>query len=127
MRKVIEAFWGAMASNDFGLASKWLHPDFEYYMPQTREYFRGPEAFAALNTAYPTEGAWRFMVRAILVDGAEAVSDVEVSDGARVDRAITFHTLRDGLILRQREYWPDDYPAPAWRKPYAAVVDQPPF
>ena len=52
-RELILAFWKAMATNDFHHASRWLDPGFEYYMPQTREYLRGPEAFAALNTAYP--------------------------------------------------------------------------
>lgn len=39
-REVVAQFWEAMASNDFGFAARWLHPDFEHFMPQTREYLK---------------------------------------------------------------------------------------
>ncbi|APX10288.1 nuclear transport factor 2 family protein [Tateyamaria omphalii] len=126
-KRLIAGFWDAMASNDFTHASTWLHPEFEYYMPQTREYLRGRTAFAALNDAYPTEGTWVFAVRSIVADGDAVVSDVEVTDGTVEARAVTFHTVKDGLILRQKEYWPDPYPAPGWRAPWRQIVDAPPF
>jgi len=126
-KKIIADFWEAMASNDFEIASKWLHPDFEYYMPQTHEYLQGRSNFAALNAAYPADGQWSFAVQSIISDGENAVSDVIVTDGIRKDRVITFHTLRDGLILRQKEFWPDNYPAPEWRKVWMQVVGTAPF
>lgn len=116
-----------MATNDFQHASTLLDPDFEYYMPQSGEYLRGRADFAALNTAYPAAGAWRFTIRSILADGAEGVSDVVVTDGAMTARAVTFHTLRAGRIWRQVEYWPDPYPAPNWRAAWVRIVDRPPF
>lgn len=119
--EVIRNYWAAMQTNDFAKASDWLTDDFEYFMPQSSEYLRGPEAFAALNTAFPATGLWRFKVRSIIAQGQEAVSDVAVTDGQRQDRAITFHTLRDGLICRQVEYWPDPYPAPDWRRPWVSL------
>ena len=114
-------------SNDFTFASKWLHPNFEYYMPQIREYLRGRENFAASKDGYPTDGKWSFIIRSGVSDGENAVSDVEVTDGAMKARAITFHKLHDGLILRQKEYWPDDYAAPGWRKKWIRSMDVPPF
>ena len=125
--QIIQDFWKAMGTNDFDFAAKWLHPDFEYFMPQSNEYLTGRNNFARFNTAYPTEGEWVFDVRSILVDGSEAVSDVAVSDGAVKARAVTFHTLRDGLIVRQKEFWPDPYPAPEWRAKWMTVLDAPPF
>lgn len=116
-----------MSSNDFTFASSWLHPDFEYYMPQTREYLRGRLNFAALNDGYPAEGKWSFAVQSIVSDGENAVSDVVITDGSVKARAITFHTLQDGLIVRQKEYWPDDYPAPEWRKQWVQYVEVAPF
>lgn len=126
-RDTIAKFWDAMASNDFSLASTWLHPDFEYFMPQSKEYLQGREAFAALNQTYPSEGRWKFDVRAIVSDGQTAVSDVCVTDGTMKARAITFHTLREGLILRQKEFWPDDYAAPEWRRHLTKVMVAEPF
>jgi len=124
---LIAEFWAAMATNDFAQASRWLHPEFEYYMPQTGEYLQGRAAFVALNTAYPANGPWMFEVRSIIATTDRAVSDVDITDGTLVARAITFHTLQDGLILRQTEYWPEDYPAPDWRKPFMRVLPERPF
>ena len=128
MSKELSAgFWDAMATNDFTYASTWLHPDFEYFMPQTGEYLTGRAAFAALNDAYPTEGTWAFSVRSIVGCGDEVVSEVEITDGTINARAITFHSIQDGLIRRQKEFWPDPYPAPDWRAPWCRVVDDAPF
>ena len=113
---VIRGFWAAMQTNDFVQASTLLAPGFEYFMPQTGEYLKGRTAFAALNAAFPAEGLWQFSVRSIVSNGAEAVSDVMVTDGQRQDRAITFHSIENGLIHRQIEYWPDPYDAPEWRR-----------
>ena len=86
-----------------------VRSEFEYYMPQTKEYLRGRMNFTELNNAYPAGGKWKFSVHSIVTDGKKAVSDVSISDGVRYDRAITFHTIRNNLIWRQIEYWPDDY------------------
>lgn len=126
-RALIQGFWDAMATNDFEHASRWLAPDFEYYMPQTGEFLKGRQAFAALNAAYPAQGKWRFAVRSIVADGGEAVSDVAITDGVMRARAITFHTVVDNLIARQIEYWPDDYPAPEWRAKHVETRSTFPF
>jgi len=126
-RETVARFWEVMASNDFSVASTWLHPDFEYFMPQTNEYLKGREEFALLNQSYPSDGTWRFDVRSIISDGKDAVSDVCVTDGKMKARAITFHTLSDGLILRQKEFWPDEYPAPEWRRHLMQIVEREPF
>lgn len=123
----IAKFWEAMATNDFSLASTWLHPDFEYFMPQSKEYLKGRRAFAALNQIYPSNGKWHFDIITILSDGQTAVSDVCVTDGNMKARAITFHTLSEGLILRQKEFWPEDYPAPEWRRNLTQIMDTEPF
>ncbi|MEM7488938.1 MAG: nuclear transport factor 2 family protein [Pseudomonadota bacterium] len=125
--RIVQGFWEVMRTNDFTEASQRLAPDFEYYMPQTREYLRGRAAFAGLNADYPTTGRWSFDIRSILADGDRAVSEVRVTDGAQSATAITFHTIRDGLIWRQVEYWPDPYERPAFRTGWTAVVDHPPF
>jgi hypothetical protein len=54
--------------------------------------------------------------RKIIGNETEAVSDVTVSDDTVRARAITFSTVRDGKIVLQVEFWPDDYPAPENRR-----------
>jgi hypothetical protein len=125
--EIIRNFWGAMGTNDFAKAAAWLHPEFEYFMPQTGEYLVGRENFAQFNAAYPTEGKWTFAIQSVVCNDKDAVSDVVISDGTIDARAVTFHQLRDGLILRQKEFWPDNYPAPAWRAPWMTVITGAPF
>ena len=126
-KQVIAGFWDAMGSNDFEYASKWLARDYEYYMPQTKEYFTGRANFVALNQTYPADGIWLFNVQSIVAEGDISVSDVEITDGSLKVRAVTFHTLIDGLIHRQKEYWPEEYEAPAWRKDFVQIVKSAPF
>ena len=119
-RESVLAFWKAMETNDFRAASLHLAPDFRLEWPQSGEAIEGRENFAALNAAYPAKGLWRFTVRRIVCEGDDADTDVAVTDGEVAATALTFHTVRDGLIARQVEYWPDPYDAPAWRAQWVA-------
>ncbi|WP_284165196.1 nuclear transport factor 2 family protein [Frigidibacter sp. SD6-1] len=115
-RATVLAYWEAMRTNDFAAAARWLAEDVVIDWPQSRERIRGRINFAALNDAYPASGRWRFTLNRIVADGAEVVTDVTVTDGTLIARALTFHRVADGLITQQTEYWPDDYPAPDWRR-----------
>jgi len=126
-KAIIELFWSTMSTNDFVAASNLLSPDFEYFMPQSGEYMHGRAAFAAVKTTYPAEGKWRFTVRSIVASDSEGVSDVEVTDGSLKARAITFHSVKNGLITRQVEYWPDPYQAPEWRSQWVQIRKEAPF
>ena len=114
-KQVVEAFWSAMATNDFVTASGWLSEDYRCIWPQSSEIVEGRANFAALNTNYPASGLWRFNVTRILENGAEVVTEVHITDGTLAATAITFHTVTDGLIKDQVEYWPEPYDAPEWR------------
>ncbi|MEM9603105.1 MAG: nuclear transport factor 2 family protein [Pseudomonadota bacterium] len=126
-REVVLAFWDAMQSNDFERASAWLSTDFEGHWPQSGELTRGRQAFARINTEYPAKARWHFQLNSIVCEGARVVTDVSVTDGTTAGRAITFHTVENGLITRQTEFWPDPFEAPAWRAAWVKVVDAPPF
>lgn len=104
-----------MGENDFFAAAELLHEDFILEWPQSRERIRGRENFARLNTAYPAGGKWTFSINHIVSEGDMVVTDVSVSDGTRNDRAITFSTIRNGLIWKQSEYWAEPFEAPNWR------------
>ncbi len=123
-KETVLGFWEAMRSNDFYRASEWLAEDFEGYWPQSSELIRGRENFARVNSHYPAHDRWRFTLNAI-VDGPEqVVTDVSITDGAIQARAITFHTVVDGKIARQTEFWPDEMPAPEWRRQWVELVDE---
>lgn len=114
-KHVVEQFWATMQTNDFVAAAELLEEDYVLEWPQSGERIRGRANFAALNQHYPAAGRWQFTVNRIVAEGNEVVSDVSVTDGAMTGRAITFSTVRDGKIIRQVEYWPDPFEAPAWR------------
>ncbi|HEX8731322.1 MAG TPA: nuclear transport factor 2 family protein [Ktedonobacterales bacterium] len=114
-KALVERYWRTMNTNDWRAVGALLHDDFLLEFPQSGERFRGRENFIAFNASYPAAGRWVFTVNSLLAEGARVVSDVGVSDGARVDRAISFFEVRDSLIWRMTEFWPDPFEAAAWR------------
>ncbi len=121
-KQVVLSFWEAMKSNDFTQASQFLSEDFEGYWPQSGELILGRENFAAINSYYPASGVWRFEVHSIVCEGDSVVTDVSVTDGAQRARAITFHTVKNGLITKQKEFWPDEMAEQEWRAKWVKVV-----
>jgi hypothetical protein len=74
------------------------------------------------TTPLPAAGPWRVTLDRLLAEADQAASQVTVTDGVLRAQAMTFSTactprsprgVRDGLIVRQTEYWPDPFPAAA--------------
>jgi hypothetical protein len=114
-RQLIERFWRLMNTNDWHAVGAVLHDDYLLTWPQSGERIRGREHFIAVNAHYPAAGAWRFTVRHLVAEDALAVSDVAVTDGALNAEVISFFAMRDGLIWRVTEYWPDPFEPAPWR------------
>lgn len=119
---MVLAYWQAMNSNDFAAASLWLAEDFRNIAPQSAEVICGRDNFVAVNANYPANGRWVFVVNTVVQEAQRVVTDVSISDGVVSARAITFHTVANDLIVEQTEYWPDDYPAPAWRREWVELL-----
>lgn len=114
-RELVERYWATMNRNDFWAVGDLLHDDFVLDYPQSGERIRGRENNSRLNAEYPSAGPWQFTVGRTLVDGDQATTDVRVR-GAELDaRVISFFEVRDGLIWRMTEYWPDPFDPPADR------------
>ena len=114
-KEIVARFWATMNSNDFSAAGELLHDDFMLDWPQSGERIRGRANFVAINANYPAAGCWRITLDRLVAEGDQVASQVTVTDGAIVARAITFSTVHAGRIWRQTEYWPDPFDAPAWR------------
>ncbi len=114
-RSVVARYWARMQANDFTAAAECLAAHAVVEWPQSGERIRGRANFVAVNANYPAAGRWVFEVERLLASGDEVVTDVTVTDGLLRARAITFSTVRDGRIVRQVEYWPEPFAAPAWR------------
>ena len=114
-KELVAQFWAAMHANEFVAAGELLHDDFVLDWPQSGERIRGRANFVAINVNYPAAGRWRVTLDRLVAEGDEVASQVTVTDGVLLARAITFTTVRDGRLWRQTEYWPDPFAAPAWR------------
>ncbi len=122
-KEIVIGYWNAMNTNDFAKAAEYLSVDFKCFWQQSNEVIIGRENFIALNTAYPSDGLWQFTINHLIADGSEVCTDVTVTDGTTNAQAITFHTVKDGLICKQVEYWVDSYDAPKWRQQWVEKIN----
>lgn len=122
-RQIVERFWRAMGDNDGPGTGRLLHDGFALDWPQSGERIRGRDNFAAVNAHYPAAGRWRFTLQRLVADERGAASEVTVTDGARADRALTSFELRDGLIRRMIEYWPEPFTPAPWRAPWVERIE----
>lgn len=114
--EVVKTFWDLMNTNDFRAAGRLLSDNYVLEYPQSGETFCGPDNFAHINEDYPANGLWRFTVHNLVTEGSEVVTDVSVTDSVVKARVVTFSTVKAGLIVRQREFWPEPFQAPEWRR-----------
>ena len=113
--EITREFWRLMATNDFSLVATVLAPEFTLEWPQSKERIRGAEAFARMNSEYPANGPWKFTINRLVGSEAEAVSDVTVTDGVQIARAISFFSITQGKVTNVVEFWPEPYAAPTNR------------
>ena len=121
-KKVVLLFWEAMKSNDFFKASEFLSEDFQGIWPQSDELIIGRKNFAEINSFYPANGKWLFNINSVVCEGHQVVTDVSITDSVQKARVITFHTVKNGLISKQLEFWPEDYEAPEWRSKWVKKI-----
>ena len=114
--ELVKEFYARMNTNDFHSVGQLLSDGYVLEWPQSKERIRGRDNFVAMNEEYPAHGRWQFTVNRIVGNETEAVSDVSVTDGTQMARAITFTTVHEGQISKQVEYWPDSYKAPENRR-----------
>ena len=121
--KIVERYWELMRTNDFRSVGSVLGAEFVLEWPQSKERIRGKDNFAAMNEEYPCHGRWEFTINRIVGNDDEAVSDVWVTDGVQKARVVSFFSVRDGMIVKMVEFWPEDYPAPENRNHLVEKMD----
>ncbi|MER5503057.1 nuclear transport factor 2 family protein [Streptomyces sp. NPDC002561] len=121
--EVIEALWDRMQARDWDGIAALVAEDAVVEWPVSGERMVGRENYIAVNREYP-EG-WAIRVLRIVADGDEVVSEVEVPhEGIGVFRAVSFWSVRDGRIVRAREYWTSlgADPRPEWRAAFVELM-----
>lgn len=66
-----------------------------------------------MNKAYP--GEWRITIERLLTDGDEVFTWNRLNWNGETVWAISSYLLRDGMIVREIDWWPVPYTAPAGR------------
>lgn len=118
---VVEAWWDRIEARDWSGVADLVAQDVVVEWPLSAERIVGNNNFVAVNSQYP--GGWSIRVLRIAADGSEVVSEAEVPhEESGVFRAASFWTVRQGRIVRGREYWTSAGadPSPKWR---AALVE----
>jgi predicted SnoaL-like aldol condensation-catalyzing enzyme len=113
-------FWLAFEARDWEGAAALLHDEFVAEWPLSNERFVGRDSFIEVNRAYP--GDWHITILRVVAEGDSVVTHVRVVIGDEVDQAISFFDLKDGLILKEVDWWPLPYEPPAWRKGWAEQI-----
>ena len=121
--ELVREYFRRMNTNDFQAVSELLSDDYILEWPQSKERVRGRDHFIAINTEYPANGPWRFTLNKVVGNASEVVSDVSVTDGVQQARAITFTTVRAGKIVKQVEFWPENYAAPENRRHLVELME----
>ena len=109
-KKIIEKYWKAANARDWETFESLLHKDIVYEIPQTRERIRGRTAFREFNASYP--GNWTLEIVRLVVDEHQAVSQIAFRVDDEEQSGISFFEIKDGLIHRIVEFWPDPYDPP---------------
>ncbi|ARQ70088.1 nuclear transport factor 2 family protein [Streptomyces marincola] len=116
---IVQDMWDRMQARDWAGVGASFAEDAVVEWPVSAERIMGRDNFVAVNAEYP-EG-WSIRVLRVVAHGDEVVSEVEVPhEKMGVHRVVSFWTVRDGRIVRGREYWSTlgADPAPRWRAAY---------
>jgi ketosteroid isomerase-like protein len=119
-RQAVERLWQAFDTLDFEAAGEVLHDDFIAEWPQSRERMH-KDNFLAVNKHYP--GSWHITILRIIAEGDQVATEVRIDIDGRTDYAVSFYELRDGKIIKETDYWPEPYEAPAWRAQWVEKMD----
>ena len=113
-RDVVGRYFATMAARDWDAFGTVLAEDVTYEMPQTRERISGRDKYLRFNREYP--GDWTATVTRLIADGTTASGSMNFTVGDHELVAVVYFELRDGLISRVTDFWPEPYEPPAGRE-----------
>lgn len=115
---MVRRFWESFDARDWVAAGETLASNVVVEWPHSAELIRGCDNVLGVNADYP--GDWSIRVLALVADGDDVASQVEVRNGDDLCWAASFFQVHGGLITHVREYWvdPPAQPPPAWRRRY---------
>ena len=112
-RQTVERLWQLMEKQDWGAAGSLLHDDFVQEWPQSGERIRGRDNAMAINQNYP--GFPTSTVGRILATGDLVTSEIVLDYGGQIYHGVSIFEFRDGLIVKETDYFAQPFQAPSWR------------
>ncbi|MEV7519381.1 nuclear transport factor 2 family protein [Streptomyces sp. NPDC091371] len=118
--KVVARLWERIEARDWNGVAELIAENAVIEWPVSGERIVGRANFIAVNRDEDYVDERSVEVLRILADGNLVVTEVEIPQDHVVYRAVSLWTVRDGEIVRAREYWtsPGQDPAPRWRAGY---------
>jgi len=87
-----------------------LAPDLYYEAPQTREYIESGFGYFEMFKTWP--GDWKATIKQLICEDDKAISIIDFAVGDERMTGISIFQIRDGLICKVTDYWPDPYEPP---------------
>ncbi len=115
-KQLVTTLWHAMEARDWPKVEELLAAGFVCVWPQSDERF-DKAGFLRVNREYP--GDWHIRICQVIAADMQVVSEVEVTLAGRIDRAVSFFELEAGKLTRLREFWPEPFEVPEWRRRWA--------
>jgi ketosteroid isomerase-like protein len=106
-REVVERYFATMSARDWDGFAELLAADVVYEMPQSSERITGRAKYRQFNEEYP--GDWAITPTRLIVDGTTAAGSLNATIDGQPLVGLVFFELRDGLIERITDFWPETF------------------
>lgn len=106
-REFVLQHWQLANTRDWAGFARLLHADFVYEAPQSRERIRSAAGYVDFFATWPQP--WRAEVLKCIADDASVLTLIDFISSAPTMTGLTIFDLRDGLIVKVTDYWPDPY------------------
>ncbi len=123
-RQVVENVWNAIKAKDMDELDRFLHVDYVQEWPQSGERIRGKRNARELKEHYPSPRTPT--LRRICGSGDYWVLEAFVDYGDQVAHALSVMELKDGLVIRETDYFGAPFEAPEWRARWVESFDATP-
>jgi hypothetical protein len=112
-RTAVEAHWRASEAGDSVAEHAVYAEDALLDYPQSGERFRGRAAIAAQRGGHPAER--HFTVTRIVGSGGLWVSECLITYDGVPTASVSIMEFARGQVVHETQYFPEPFPAPAWR------------
>lgn len=106
-RELVLLHWQLANAQDWPAFARLLHPEMRYEAPQSRERIGTPAGYVDFFATWPQP--WHVDVIKCIADEASALTQIDFISSAPTMTGLTIFDVRDGLIVKVTDFWPDPY------------------